>query len=181
MSLREKGPEYLSISLRAFGKILRSGKAEVNLGPEKIVVDGVPVTGKIDHILIDDDTHTIEIYDFKTGTYHKERWESHRTLFKYMLQLVFYKLLLNNSLKYRNYKVIKAHILFVAPDDDGEVYDKVYEFRDTDEKMVLNIMRAVYEQVRTLRFMDDSDLFRSPDGSLGIKDIKEFIDLLLTK
>lgn len=98
-----------------------------------------------------------------------------------MLQLGFYKLLLNNSLKYRKYKVERAHILFVTPDKDDEVYDKVYEFNDEDEKELISLMQAVYTTVRNLGFIRDEKLFRPADNSLGIKDIKEFIELLLAK
>ena len=37
-------------------------------------------------------------YDFKTGGYHKEKWKSHTSLLQYMLQLLFYKMLLTFSL-----------------------------------------------------------------------------------
>lgn len=180
--LREKGPVDLAVSLDKFGAILRSGKAEVNLAPEKLSIEGVPITGKIDHIIIDDDAKTIEIYDYKTAGYHKEKWTSHQSLYKYMLQLCFYKLLLNNSPKYRNYKVEKAHILFVVPDNkDREVYDKVYEFNDADETELVKLMKVVYRLVSTLDFMEDPDIFIAPDNSKGIKDIKSFIELLLAK
>lgn len=179
--VREKGVTDLAISLEKFGEILRQGKAEVDLSAERIVVNGVPVTGKIDHILIDDDKKTIEIYDFKTGGYHKEKWKSHATLYKYMLQLGFYKLLLNNSRTYGKYKVERAHILFVTPDKDDEVYDKVYEFNDEDEKELLDLMHTVYNMVISLDFIDNGDVFRPADNSLGLKDIKKFIGLLLAK
>ncbi len=177
--IREKGPVDLSVSLKKFGDILRQGKAEVNLAPEKLSIEGVPVTGKIDHILIDDDKKTIEIYDFKTGGYHKEKWRSHATLYKYMLQLGFYKLLLNNSPTYRKYKVERAHILFVTPDKDEEVYDKIYEFNESDEKELVDLMRSIYNKVASLEFMDDAEIFRSADNTLGLKDIKKFVDKLL--
>ena len=179
--IREKGPADLAVSLNKFGEILRQGKAEVNLAPEKLSIEGVPVTGKIDHILIDDTSKTIEIYDFKTGGYHKEKWRSHTTLYKYMLQLGFYKLLLNNSPTYRKYKVERAHILFVTPDKDEEVYDKVYEFNDEDEKELIALMRAIYNIVESLDFMDDVEIFKPADNALGLKDIKEFVALLLAK
>ena len=179
--IREKGPADLVVALKEFDEILKVGKAEVNLGYEKIVINGVPVTGKIDHILIDEEKKTIEIFDFKTGNFHKEKWQSHATLFKYMLQLEFYKLLLNNSPTYKKYKIEKAHILFVTPDKDGEVYDKVYEYNDDDEKMILALMDAVYQQVVSLNFISDPEIFRSADDKLGLKDIKEFIALLLAK
>lgn len=180
--LRERGPADLTVALADFGEILRQGKAEVDLGSEKVSIEGVPATGKIDHMTIDNKAKTIEIYDFKTGNYHKEKWQSHATLYKYMLQLGFYKLLLNNSATYSKYKVTRAHILFVKPDDkEGEVYDKIYEFNDEDEKALISIIKAVYETVSSLAFLDDPEIMVAANNSLGIRDIKNFITLLLAK
>ena len=153
----------------------------MDFAKEKLSVEGVPITGKIDHIAINERDKTIEIYDFKTSAYHKQTWKSHATLYKYMLQLGFYKLLLNNSPNYSKYKVEKAHILFVTPDKDGEVNDKVYEFDSADEKELVQLMKVVYHEISSLEFMDDPDLMRAPDSTLGIKDIKEFIELMLAK
>ena len=160
---------------------MRHGKAEVDFGPERISIEGVPVTGKIDHIIIDEKNKTIEVFDFKTGGYHKEKWQSHATLYKYMLQLEFYKLLLNNSPTYKKYKVEKAHILFVVPDRDGEVYDKVYEYNEQDETEIKKLIKAVYGLAVSLEFMDDPDVFVSANNTLGLKNIKDFIELLLAK
>jgi DNA helicase-2/ATP-dependent DNA helicase PcrA len=179
--MRERGPANLVIPLKEFGGILRQGKAEVDFGPEKLVIGGVPVTGKIDHINIDEKNKLIEIFDFKTGGYHKEKWQSHATLYKYMLQLGFYKLLLNNSPTYAKYKVERAHILFVTPEKDDEVYDKVYEFNEADENELLKLMQAVYDSVSTLKFIDNSDIFVPADNTLGIKDIKKFVELMLAR
>ena len=179
--IREKGPEYLLVALNEFGNILKNGEAEVNLGPDKLVVDGIPVTGKVDHITIDEENKIIEIYDFKTSQYHSNKWRSHNTLYKYMLQLEFYKLLLKNSPRYSKYKIEKAHILFVIPDNDGLVYDKEYIFNDDDEAELHALMQAVYKQVTSLDFIDDPELFVEPNTELGIKDIMKFIELLLAK
>mgnify|MGYP003299603744 CR=1 FL=1 len=179
--IRERGTEDLLISLNKFNDVLRHGKAEVDFGPERISIEGVPVTGKIDHIIIDEKNKTIEVFDFKTGGYHKEKWQSHATLYKYMLQLEFYKLLLNNSPTYKKYKVEKAHILFVVPDRDGEVYDKVYEYNEQDEAEIKKLIKAVYGLAVSLEFMDDPDVFVSANNTLGLKNIKDFIELLLAK
>ena len=179
--LRDKGPSSISIAFSEFGEVLKSGIAEVDLSSEHLTIDGIPVTGKIDHILIDDKAKTIEIFDFKTGGYHKEKWQSHLTLFKYMLQLIFYKLLLNNSRKYAKYTIHKAHILFVVPDKDNLVYDKVYEFNPEDEAYLKRIMQAVYGQVSSLSFLDDSEMMIPPNHALSIKDVKKFIELVLAK
>ncbi len=180
--LREKGPHDLLISLKKFGKILRQGKAEVNLSHEKLSIDGVPIIGTIDHIVIDEESKTIEIYDYKTGKFHAEKWDSQPALYKYRLQLGFYKLLLNLSPTYSKYKVEKAHILFVVPDrKDEEVHDKIYEFNEKEEEELIKLIKTVYSRVKTLDFLDDPELFISADKNKGIKDIKEFKDLLLQK
>ncbi|MBR2725186.1 ATP-dependent helicase [Candidatus Saccharibacteria bacterium] len=179
--IREKRPEDLLTALNGFKDIIYNGKAEVDLASEKISLNDVPITGKIDHIIIDDHAKTIEIYDYKTGNYHKENWRSHMTLYRYMLQLEFYKLLLNNSPTYAKYKITKGHILFVTPDKDGEVYDKVYEYNSEDEKELLGLINAVYKLVVSLDFMKDKDIFLMPNQNLGIKDIKNFVLLLLAK
>ena len=98
-----------------------------------------------------------------------------------MLQLGFYKLLLNNSPTYRKYRVERAHILFVTPDKDEEVYDKVYEFNDEDEKELIALMRAIYNMVESLEFMNDPEIFIAADNSKGLKDIKEFVGKMLDK
>lgn len=179
--IREKGVADLAVALVAFGDVLRTGLAEVDLGPERLVIDGVPVTGKIDHMIIDENRKTIEIYDFKTGGFHKEKWRAHATLYKYMLQLGFYKLLLNHSKKYAKYKVERAHILFVTPDNDGEVYDKIYEYNDVDEKELLALMKVVYRLVVSLEFLDRSELMKPADKTLGLKDVRGLIELLLAE
>ena len=179
--LRERGTAEISVALKEFSSILRDGKAEVDFSYEHLVVEDVPITGKIDHIVIDEEKKTIEIYDFKTGKYHKEKWQSQPTLYKYMLQLLFYKLLLNNSPTFAKYKVEKAHILFVRPDNDGEVYDKVYEFNDADEKELRALIKAVYFQIQELRFLEDPEVYIPADKNYGLKDIKNFIALLLAK
>lgn len=179
--LRERGPVCVEKSLTEFNEIIRNGRAEVNFAAEKLVVNGVPVTGKIDHILLDTVSKTIEVFDYKTGAYHKEGWKSHAKLQEYMLQLLFYKLLLNNSREYRNYKVTRGHILFVTPDKDGEVHDKVYEYNAKDEAEFLKLLDAVYKLIMSLKFMEDTEIFVAADEKYALADIRKFIGLLLAK
>ena len=98
-----------------------------------------------------------------------------------MLQLGFYKLLLNLSPTYSKYRIEKAHILFVTPDKDGEVHDKIYEFNTADEELLTTLIKSVYSHITSLDFLDNPELFIEPDDSRGIKDIKKFIELMLAK
>lgn len=180
--LRERGTASLKASLKKFGSLLRddNARAEVNLFHNHLSLNGVPLTGKIDHLHIDEENKTIEIYDFKTSGFKDNKWGSHPTLFKYSLQLGFYKLLLNLSPEFQNYKVEKAHILFVVPDEEATVHDKIYEYNDKDEKLLKDLISAVYRHVKTLDFISDKRLFIEPDKNKGLKDIREFIELLLS-
>lgn len=180
--LLDVGPTALEASLKTFEAILRAENslAEVNLYSEHLMLDKVPLTGKIDHVNIDKATKTIEIYDFKTSSHHPPvRWDSQPTPFKYKLQLGFYKLLLNLSPTYQNYKVTRGHILYVKPDDYGKVYDEVYDFPEKDEVELKNLIDSVYQHIKSLDFVDDPDLFITPDENKTLKDIKNFIEKIL--
>ena len=180
--LREKGPLALTISLNAFSDIIRAknARAEVDLRAENLSFEGVPLTGKIDHININKPARTIEIYDFKTGSYHKEGWDKKPSLYKYSLQLEFYKLLLNLSPTYKNYTVTAAHILFVTPDRDDEVHKKTYEFTPESSAAFRELLLAVYRQISTLDFLNNPEIFIPPDQTRTMKELKAFIELLLS-
>lgn len=191
----ERGEIAIKESLKAFRYILApedlKAQAEVNLNAEHLMFGEIPITGIIDHINIDEENKTIEIYDFKTGNFHKEKWESHATLYKYQLQLIFYKLLLNLSPTYSKYKVKAAHILFVSPSnsdlaineiegtENELVHDKVYIYNDKDENDFKELLKAVYQHIKSLDFIDEnSELAIQSDNTRGIKDIKNFVELL---
>lgn len=184
--LLESGEVALKISLEQFGPLLRKkgARAEVDLYAEHVSIGDVPATGRLDHIEIDEENKTIEIFDFKTGKYYVEKWGSVDSLYKYSLQLGFYKLLLENSPSFKKYKVTKGHILFVRPDEEGKVYDKVLdfsEFENGDGKVLRALVQAIYKQATTLAFLDDEELCVEPDKSRGMKEIRKFIELLLEK
>lgn len=179
--LREKGAHSLPIALQTFQDILRHphAKAEANLSSEHLMLDGVPLTGKIDHINLNPEAKTIEIYDFKTGKYHKENWQSHFTLYKYALQLEFYKLLLNLSPTYRNYKVTTGHILFVSPDNDDKVYDKVYSYSAESGAELKQLGKVIYRLITSLDFVHNPEINLPADPKNTLKNVKDFVSKLL--
>ena len=181
-ALIDRGVHGLTVSLKTFGPILRTehARAELDLRSEHLHFNQIPVGGIIDHLNINPKTKTIEVYDFKTGNYKEKKWDSDSTLYKYKLQLCFYKLLLQLSPEYANYKIERAHILFVTPDaTDDAVHDKVYEYNDRDEAELKNLVAAVYAHIKTLDFLDRDDLMLLPDENRKLKDIKEFAQLLI--
>lgn len=182
-TLREFGLHNLRISLQAFGPLLRNSqakaKAEVNLASEHPILNGVPLTGKLDLIIRDPKAKTIEIYDYKTGAFRKGKWDSHPTIYSHRLQLGFYKLLLNLSPSYANYTVTKGHILYVTPDNDGEVHDKVYDYNADDETELKLLIEKVYHLITSLDFFQKPEFFLAADRSYGMKQVREFVAQIL--
>lgn len=175
--LIEKGRYSLKIVLQKFGTVLRDerARAEVNMSPEHLYFEEVPITGKLDHIEIDDAAKTIEIYDYKTGKFHDGAWTSHVTLYKYMLQLLFYKVLLNLSPTYRNYQVTKGHVLFVTPDADGVVHEKVLDFDAENDAEIRALMKVVYREIVSLDFIRNPSINLLADpNKYTVKDVRDF-------
>ena len=180
--LLERGEAALKTSLKTFAPIIRdkSGRAEVNLSHEHLMLEDVPILGVIDHINIDEKNKTLEVYDFKTGRYKEKKWDSDNTLYKYKLQLGFYKLLLNLSPTFGKYKIEKAHILFVSPDPaDEKVYDKVYEYNEKDEAELKSLIKSVYRQIHELTFIENPEIFLKTDNEKKLSDIKNFVAKLV--
>ena len=50
-----------------------------------------------------------------------------------------------------------------------------------DETEIKKLIKAVYGLAVSLEFMDDPDVFVSANNTLGLKNIKDFIELLLAK
>ncbi len=190
----ERGRISIEHSLTTFSHILKPTKesslipkAEINFASENLFFENIPITGKIDHININEQEKTIEVYDFKTGAFKDKKWDSDSTLYKYALQLGFYKLLLNTSPTFSKYKVTRGHILFVSPknkdliqEKDQLVYDKVYDFNLKDEEFLKTLLRSVYTHIKSLDFIDkDSPLNILPDPNKKLKDIKDFCQLVI--
>ncbi len=148
--------------------------SELNFRSENIVIDSVPVTGKIDLIVTDEAAKTITVYDYKTTAYDsKKTWKNNSTLWKYAKQLGFYKLLLENSPKYAKYKVISAQILHTEPDAYGALTARTYDYPPADEAELKSLIQTVYKHITELNFPDIP-----PDADRKLKNIQEFIATL---
>lgn len=179
--LLDLGRPALEASLREFSHIIRAknSRAEVDVSHEHLQLGSARLTGKIDHINIDEKNKTLEIYDYKTGKYSEKNWNSNASLYKYRLQLGFYKLLLNLSPTFSKYKITRAHILFVSPDaKDNAVYDKVYEYNEKDEAELKSLIISVYNHIASLDFIEDEKLFLPKNELTSVRQLRDFVKLL---
>jgi DNA helicase-2/ATP-dependent DNA helicase PcrA len=193
---RQKGEESLSAFYDQKKEDFNGDDlSEVDFRNEGVVITDernrvAHLTGKIDKIF-KNENHEYEVVDFKTGK-PEFSWQSSEEdkkikLNNYKRQLIFYKLLLENSSRYKNCKVSRGVLQFVEPvketTEKGTVKEKIISL-DLDLKNISNeeydeydrlkrLVCIVYDKIMNLDFPDVKDY----DPSL--KGIKEFEDWLL--
>ena len=116
----------------------QNDKSEVDFSNEGVIIDAAHITGKIDLLKIGNDNF-IDVYDFKTGNPIPDKNKSDTDKVKewnFKNQIIFYKLLIENSKNYKKYQMRKGIFVFVEPDvvSGKEVlFDEVSESPDEFE------------------------------------------------
>jgi DNA helicase II / ATP-dependent DNA helicase PcrA len=173
----KRGKEALTVFLEKNKNNFKIGHfSEFSFKQEGVVIKETPITGKIDKM------ETIEneiiVYDFKTGKY-SENWKGSNErekikLWKYKNQLIFYKLLVENSRKFGgNYKVEKGFIEFLEPKNKKEIVSLPLVIEEKEVDRLERLIIAVYKKIINLDFPETKKY------SKDIKGIKEFEDSLI--
>lgn len=87
-------------------------------GQEKVYLDDIPLTGKIDRI----DTHkngVLELYDYKTSRLQTSK-------LAYELQLSFYSVLVSLSRRFASFESRSYHLQALEPTKDGALMRRSY-------------------------------------------------------
>ena len=191
-TLLARGEDELPLAIDQYLPILQApgAKAEVDFSTEHLSFDGIPITGKIDHLNIDEENKLIDIYDFKTGTISKrDNWHNKENLYVYHFQLLFYRLLLKESKLYRNYIVRSMNLLFTKPNrretvehPEGKLYQLTLTESDIakDDFIFEDLVKAIYHQITSLDFIrSDSPLNIADLHDSSLADIKKFCQKLI--
>lgn len=175
--LVERGHANLQryISARA-SDFKTSDKCEVGFRNEGVFVGPAHLAGNIDKLSFDSANKTIAVHDFKTGQSY-DRWiSSNAKLHKYRNQLLFYKLLVENSHTYAGWKVEKGVLEFVETTEDDPIPKTlILDFKEADQEHIKKLIVSVWEHVKNLDFPDISDYSKSVYG------IKAFEDYLINQ
>ncbi|MEX0934382.1 MAG: PD-(D/E)XK nuclease family protein, partial [Candidatus Saccharimonadales bacterium] len=123
-----------------------------------VVIAGVPIAGKIDKLVLNKDKKTADIYDFKTAKpvanlRSKSDSEEGLKAWQYRTQLIFYKLLLENSRSWSEYSVDKVVLEFVEPDrKTGEIVLLESDVTNEEVERTTQLMKAIYSRIQNLDF-----------------------------
>ena len=118
------------------------------------------------------------VSDYKTGKplpgwYGKEDYDKIK-LHKYKQQLMFYKLLVENSRDWHNYQVERASLHFVEPSKYGDIYELSTDFNGEDMAQFKKLLLAVWQHIINLDLPDISQYDSSFKGILAFE--KDLID-----
>ena len=136
---------------------------------EGVFVGDAHLNGKIDQILSDNDTKQVRVVDFKTGK-PLEKWKKEVQSHKYQNQLIFYKLLVENSHSFKNHEVDEAKLVFVEPDSLTEkMHELEIEYKPEEVVRLEKIIQAVWARIMNLDFPDVSQFSPNYKGMIDFE------------
>ena len=145
--------------------ILPSQKAEVDFRYQDVFVADARLTGSLDMLDVNEAEKTVTVTDYKTGK-PSVSWtagDEHTKLklHKYRQQLLFYKLLVENSSNYGSYRVTHGQLAFIEPTKAGESILLSLDLHQEDLDRTARLIEAVWKHIITLDLPDTSAY--SPD------------------
>jgi len=134
-------------------------KSEENFGGYGCVVGDAVIGGKIDLMDINPTKKLVTVIDYKTGKQFDswDRGDSRIKAHKYRQQLMFYKLLIETSSKYRDYQADHGTIQFVEPNKSGQITDISLDFDQSEIDEFIKLINAVYKKIVSLDLPDTSN------------------------
>lgn len=143
---------------------------EVDMKDEGVMIGDAHLTGKLD--LLRTESGAYEVYDFKTGKAFTS-WDDAKTpsdkikLYKYRQQLIVYKLLLENSIHYKDKNVGKLALWFV---EENPIVELILDVHDHEVERTKKLIEAVFKKITTLDFPETSTYPETLDGIRAFED-----------
>ncbi len=175
----ERGKDDLSFYYeKKKSKLNYNDTCEFDFKSQGVNIKGVDITGKPDRMQINKKNNIITVYDYKTGKPF-DRWDTSDVYKKissweYKNQLVFYKLLVENSREFGGKFTVNAGVLeFVKPEGD-ELIELSLAIQNDDVERLSDLIQIIYQKIQNLDFPNTENY------SKDIKGIMEFEDDLLS-
>ncbi len=170
----DKGEEVLTLyMIQRKGSFGIEDESQVDFRNEGVVIESAPLTGKIDLLKIEDGTY--KVIDFKTGK-ASNRFEAKGSdayekikLHKYSQQLMFYKLLIENSSR-RKIPVTLLALEFVESAKDGEIIQLPYYPSVEEMERLKKLIGIVYSKIMNLDFPDVSNYDQTLKGIIQFEE-----------
>jgi DNA helicase-2/ATP-dependent DNA helicase PcrA len=176
----QRGIDALRAYLKANGHSFTAKQySELDFARQDVLLNGMHLTGKLDVVEFDKEQLTARVTDYKTGaaltSWDKGDEFKKIKAHKYRQQLMFYKLLIEHSRDWHDYRMSEGILQFVEPTASGEIVGlTLSDISDDEMDRFKQLITAVWRHITTMDFPDVSDY--SPD----YKGIVAFEEYLLT-
>jgi DNA helicase-2/ATP-dependent DNA helicase PcrA len=170
----KKGSDILSSFFSArYDSFSPTQRVEQNFASDGVMIGDAKLTGMIDLIDVDDKAKTIQVTDYKTGKsttswQGKTEYEKIK-LHHYRQQLMFYKLLIENSRQYADYTVTKGVIEYVEPDSRGVINRIELDYDPQELKEFTQLIEAVWKRIQAIDMTTKEDYEKNLKGILAFE------------
>jgi DNA helicase-2/ATP-dependent DNA helicase PcrA len=170
----QKGSDTLHAFLsEKYDTFTDTQKVELNFAGQQVMIGDAHLTGSLDLVDISATDKTIIVSDYKTGKAStswtgKTDYEKIK-LHKYKQQLMFYKLLIEQSRDYNQYTVEKGCLQFVEPTPRGEILSLESTCTDEELESFRQLIKAVWRRIVTLDLPDTSTYDPNYKGMLAFE------------
>lgn len=136
----------------------KNSLVEYDFKTQNILLDDTPITGRADRLDFDETKNLITIIDYKTGKPPKANNSKDKLkIFKYRLQLLFYKVLIENSGNFfSKYKVNRAKLEYTRLNSEQEIEVIDFDLNDDESRKLTKLIKVVYNKIINLDFPDVS-------------------------
>jgi len=145
-------------------------RCEMDFKSQGANISGADITGKLDRIHLDEKNKIIEVYDYKTGKPFA-KWDASEPykkirIWEYKNQLVFYKLLVENSRDFGGkYKVNSGTLEFITPEENNLI-NLSLAIQSEDVARLEKLIQIVYRKIQSLDFPDTENYSKDIKGIL---------------
>jgi len=175
----QKGSEQLPLFFaQRYDSFTLTQKSELNFSGQEVYMDDAHLTGMIDVADINKAEKTMTVTDYKTGK-PAGSWKASAEyekikLHKYRQQLLFYKLLVENSRDYSNYTVVEGRLAFVEPNRLNEINTLELQFDREELERFRKLVGKVWQRITALNLPDTSAYPETYKGLLQFE--KDLLD-----
>ena len=177
----QKGSQDLQTFLAArYDTFNVAQKVELDFASQHVKIDDAHLTGKLDLVDINPDK-TMVVSDYKTGkpsaTWTGKSDYEKVKLHKYKTQLMFYKLLVENSRDWHGYSVDSGVLQYIEPSSGGDNIMLTLDFETSEQERLKLLINAVWRHIIDLNLPDTTKYEQTLKGILAFE--QDLIDNLI--
>lgn len=169
----QKGSDHLQTFLQVrYDSFTSTQKVELDFSRQQVMIGDAHITGKLDLVDITM-PKMMTVSDYKTGkpsrTWTGKTDYEKIKLHKYKMQLMFYKLLVENSRDWHGYTVEQGLLQYVEPTVTGDIVVLDTQFTAEEQDRLVLLVNAVWRRILDLDLPDITKYDQSLKGMLAFE------------